>query len=234
MGVVDVQQRSVAARHLREGAQVGRVAGHAVDPVHAHQAHAVPIGGEQLVEVPGVLEAKAAHRGATRARHLAAVVDRLVCARVQKDRPRGRQHRNHRGVDVRDRGEHKRVLAAQQLAESSLDLLIQRRAAEQARPAGVRPPGLQVGGHRVDDLAIQIEAEVVAGGEVRKPVLSYADHAPIDLVDHGIHHRMARAQVLQIADAIEPVIDPASAGASGCWEQGRRHPPNHRTEPEKS
>ena len=40
VSVVHVQQRAVFAGDRREGGQVGRVAGHAVDPVHAHQSRA--------------------------------------------------------------------------------------------------------------------------------------------------------------------------------------------------
>ena len=44
MGVVDVEQRPVPARDGREGADVRRVAGHAVDAVHAHQTGRVALG----------------------------------------------------------------------------------------------------------------------------------------------------------------------------------------------
>ena len=93
--VVDVEQRAVLAGDRREGRQVRRVAGHRVDAVHADQARGVALGGEQLVEVVGVLEAEAPDRGAAGAGGLAAVVDRLVGAGVEEDRPGRGQQRDH-------------------------------------------------------------------------------------------------------------------------------------------
>ena len=126
--------------------QVGRVAGHAVDTVHADEPGGVALGAQQLVEVVGVLEAEAADRGAAGLRDLAAVVDRLVRARVEEDRARGREQRDHRHVDVGDRRQDERVLAAEQLGQPLLDLLVEHRAAEQARPARVRAPRVEGGG----------------------------------------------------------------------------------------
>src|SRR6185312_1032172 len=82
VGVVDVEQGAVLTRHGGEGADVRRVAGHAVDAVHADQAGAVALGAQQLVEVVGILEAEALDGGAAGAGDLAAVVDRLVGPRV--------------------------------------------------------------------------------------------------------------------------------------------------------
>ena len=194
VSVVDVEQRAVAARDLGERAQVGRVAGHAVDAVHAHQPRAVAPAPRDLVEMVGVFEAEAADRGAARAGDLAAVVDRLVRARVEEDRPRRGEHGDDRGVDVGDRRQHQRVLAAEQLGQALLDLLVEDRAAEQPRPARVRPPLIQIGGDRLDDLAVEVEAEVVAGGEVGQPVVSDADPAAVDLLDDRVHHRMCRSK----------------------------------------
>ena len=216
MGVVDVQQRAVTAGDLGERLQVGGVAGHAVDAVHAHEPRAVGLGAQQLVEVVRILEAEAPDRGAARARHLAAVVDRLVCARVEEDRAGGGQQRDHRHVDVRDRRQDERVLAAEQRGQPLLDLLVEHRAAEQPRPARVRAPRVEIGRDRVDDLAVEVEAEVVAGGEVRQPLVADPDHAAVDLVDDGVHHRVCRPQLGQVAARLEPVLEPRLArSASG-------------------
>ena len=190
------------AGDLREGAHVGRVAGHGVDPVHAHQARLAARAAQQLVEVLGVFETEALHGGAVRARHLGAVVDRLVCARVEEDRARPREHGDRREVDVGDRRQHQRVRAAQQRGEALLDLLVQRRAAQQPRPARMRTPRVQVRRHRLDDLAVQIEPEVVAGREVRQPPRPHADHASVDLLDHGVHHRMRACQRREVAQRL--------------------------------
>ena len=66
-------------------------------------------------------------RRAARLRELAAVVDRLVRAAVEEDRAAAGQHRDHRHVDQRDRRQHERVLAAEQLGQPLLDLLVEDR-----------------------------------------------------------------------------------------------------------
>ena len=221
VGVVDVEQGAVAARDLGEGGEVRRVARHRVHAVHADEARAVGLLAHQLVEVVGVLEAEPAHGGAARLGHLAAVVDRLVGAGVEEDRARGGQQRDHRHVDVGDGREDQRVLAAQQRGQLRLDLLVEDRAAEQARPARVRPPGVEVGRDGVDDLAVEVEAEVVAGGEVGQPVVADADHAAVDLVDDGVHHRMRRGERRQVGDGGEPVLEPGlAAGRAGLGARG--------------
>ena len=211
VGVVDVEQRAVLARDGCEGADVRRVAGHAVDAVHAHEPRRVALGAQQLVEVVGVLEAEALDGGAARAGDLAAVVDRLVRARVEEDRARGRQQRDHGHVDVRDGRQDERVLAAEQLGEARLDLLVDDRAAEQPRPARVGPPRVEVRGDRLDDLAIEVEAEVVARREVGEPVVADPDHATVDLVDDRVHHRVRRLERLEVAARVQPVLDPRAA-----------------------
>ena len=193
-----------------EGADVRRVAGHAVDAVHADEAGRVALGAQQLVEVVGVLEAEALDGGAAGAGDLAAVVDRLVGAGVEEDRARGRQQRDHGHVDVRDGRQDERVLAAEHLGEARLDVLVDDRAAEQARPAGVGPPCVEVRGDRLDDLAVEVEAEVVARREVGEPVVADADHAAVDLVDDRVHHRVGGLERLEVAAGVEPVLDPGT------------------------
>src|SRR4029453_2316596 len=86
MGVVDIEHRVVATRDPGELVQVGRVAGHAVDPVPAKQPGGGEVLLEQLLEVVGVLEAKSLHGRATGDGELTSVVDRLVGAVVHEDR----------------------------------------------------------------------------------------------------------------------------------------------------
>ena len=162
VGIVDVEQRTVAARHCGEGHKVWRVARHAVDAVHAHQARGVALGGEQRIEMIGILEAKAPHRRAASLGDLAPVIDGLVRAGVQEDRPRGGQQGDHRHMDVGDRRQDERVLGTEQRRQPLLDLLVQRGAAEQTRPTRVCAPFVQECRDPVDDLAVQIEPEVVA------------------------------------------------------------------------
>jgi uncharacterized protein (DUF1786 family) len=111
-----------------------------------------------------------------------------VRATVEEDRPLAREHRDHGHVDVGDRRHDERVLGSQQRGQPLLDLLVQDRAADETRPARVRAPARQVLRHGGDDLLVEVEAQVVAGGEVREPLVADANVAPLLLVDHGIAH----------------------------------------------
>jgi hypothetical protein len=50
----------------------------------------------------------------------------------------------------------------------------------------VGPPLVQVGRDGLDHLAVQVEAEVVAGGEVDQPALADPDPAAVDLLDDRV------------------------------------------------
>ena len=213
VGVVDVEQGAVLAGDARR-TRGGRARCRSCcsrRPCTTRRVR-VALGAQQLVEVVGILEAEALDGGAARAGDLAAVVDRLVRARVEEDRARGGEQRDHRHVDVGDRRQDERVLAPSSVGQALLDLLVEHRAAEQARPARVRAPRVEVGGDGVDDLAVEVEAEVVAGGEVGQPVVADADHAAVDLVDDGVHHRMRRLQLGEVAARLEPVLEPRTRG----------------------
>ena len=54
-------------------------------------------------------------------------------------------------------------------------------------------PSRTVSVDAVDDLLVQIEAQVVAGREVGEPLVADADAAAFDLVDHRVGHRMERS-----------------------------------------
>ena len=188
----------------------------------------------------GSSKRKRLHGRAARAGDLAAVVDRLVRPRVEEDRARGGQQRDHRHVDVRDRRQHERVLAAEQLGQPLLDLLVEHRAAEQPRPARVGAPRVEVRGDRVDDLAVEVEAEVVARREVGQPVVADADHAAVDLVDDRVHHRVRGLQRREVAAGVEPVLHPRAtaagaraAGRAGTGD-GRRRPSPLSSDPRRA
>ena len=51
---------------------------------------------------------------------------------------------------------------------------------------------------RVDDLRIEVEPQVVAGGEVGQPLVADADPPALDLVDHRVVHRVSSAQPLEV------------------------------------
>ena len=223
MRVIDVEQRAVCARNPRERCEIRRIAGHAVDAVHADHRRFLVSLRDQLREMLRVLEAEAAHRGPVAACNLAAVIHRLVRARVEEDRPAAGEHRYHRAVDVRDRRQKQRVLAAEQRGQLVLDLLVQHGAAEHARPARVRPPLLERRRNRRDDLGLEIEAEVVARREVGEPAITHADHAPVDLVHDRIHHGVRRAQIGKTLDGLELAIEPTDARSLHAAVFGRFH-----------
>jgi CheY-like chemotaxis protein len=121
VGVVDVQQRVVLARQGGELGQPRRVAGHAVDAVHADQpgrAWGLPQQPRQRLRV---VVGEARQAGAVGAGDGAAVVDRLVGPGVQQDGARAGQQRDDRGVDVGQGRQQQGVLGAQQLGQPDLD-----------------------------------------------------------------------------------------------------------------
>ena len=141
-------------------------------------------------------------RGGTAARSrrvraaISAVVDRLVGAAVEEDRPLPAS------TGMTDMwmwvivGSSSVSSQPRSSVTLRLDLLVEHRAAEKAGPARVGAPSRQVLRHRVDDLLVEVEAEVVARREVGEPVVADADPAAVLLVDHGVEHRM---RVLQLA-----------------------------------
>ena len=168
-------------------------------------------------------------RAVTRRDHRA-VVDRLVRPTVEEDRAVADQDRDHRHVDVGDRGQEQDVLAAEQVGHRLLDLRVQPRVAEQPGPAGVRAPPRQVLGHRRDDLLVEVEPEVVAGRPVGEPLVTDADRRPDLLVDDGVHHGMGALESREVGGggdpAVEPAVDVASPGLAvrRRLRRGRRPP----------
>src|SRR6478609_4662994 len=75
----------------------------------------------------------------------------------------------------------------------------------------MRPPARNLLGDRSGDLGVEVEAEVVTGGEVREPLITNPDPAAVDLVDDRIRHRVRAAQVGEIRDARKPALDPGRA-----------------------
>ena len=197
------------AGQLGEGVQVGRVAGHAVDAVDEDHPRAPPvIGAQQRLELVEVVVTEALDGRAAGLGHGAAVIDRLVRAAVQEQGAAAGQHRDHRHVDVGDRRQDERVLGAEQFGELGLDLLVEDRAAQQTAPAGVGPPLGQVLGDRVDDLLVEVQAQVVAGGVVGQPVVADPDVAPVDLVDDGVEHAVGVLEAGQVLGGADPALQP--------------------------
>ena len=84
----------------------------------------------------------------------------------------------------------------------------------------MRAPLLQVRGDRVDDLAVEVEAEVVAGREIGEPAVADADHPAVDLVDHGVGHRVGALELGQVFDRSQPLVDPGMGLRRGPWADG--------------
>ena len=168
-----------------------------------------------------VVVPEAHHRGAAAGGDHRTVVDRLVRATVEKNRPGACEHRQHRHVDVRDRGHRQHVLAAQQFLELLLDVEAGARAAEQPRPGRVRAPARKVLGHGGDDFRVEVESEVVARGPVGEPVVTNSDLTSTLLFDHGVHHGVRCLQLHQVVHRMHPAIEPATARALGVQRRNR-------------
>src|SRR5918993_1479088 len=61
-------------------------------------------------------------------------------------------------------------------------------AGDRPGPAGMGAPAGQVGRHLGDLLEVEVEPEVVAGGEVDQPVAVDLDPPAVDLLDDGVGH----------------------------------------------
>ncbi len=219
VGVVDVEERAMAAGDAGERGQVGGVARDAVHAVHAHEAVIGAVLDQQPLEVVGILEPEPLQRGPAGDGELTAVVDRLVRAAVHEHRAAGGEHRDHRHVDVGDRGQDEGVLAAEKVGQALLDVAEERRAAQEARPARVRAPPLDLCRDRVHDLAVEVEPEVVARREVGQPLVADADPPPVDLVDHGVGHRIRALELVQISAGRQPSVNPLdlTTGPPALW-----------------
>ena len=73
------------------------------------------------------------------------------------------------------------------------------------------PHSLEVRGDRVDDLAVEVEAEVVARREVEEPAVADPDPPAVLLVDHGVEHRVGVLQPREVGDGLHPAIEPPVA-----------------------
>src|SRR4051794_17973526 len=98
-------------------------------------------------------------------------------------------------MDEGDGGEYERVGSAQQFCQLLLNVRIQSRVPQQARPTRVRAPATHFFSNRVSDLRVEVETQVIAGCEVGQPVLPNPDASPTHLVDHGVEHRIGALQL---------------------------------------
>ena len=130
MCVVDVEQGVVGSSQTSHRFDVGCVSGHAVDPVDADQPRRLPVLVQEPLEIVQVVVAEALHGCAVRGRELSALVDRLVRAPVDVDRPVAGEHRDHRHVNQGDRRQDEDVLGSDELRQALFDLLVEDRATE--------------------------------------------------------------------------------------------------------
>ena len=92
--------------------------------------------------------------------------------------------------------------------EPRLDLLIENWASEQPRPAWMRSPVLEVRRDCVDDLPVEVEAEVVTGCKVGEPAVADADHPTVDLLDDSVAHSIRALELGQVRARVKPATDP--------------------------
>jgi len=141
VGVVNVDQGVTFPGEGRECREIGDVAGHAVDPVHADH---LGDGRWGVIEEPGqcldVVGGVATHYGSVGSGDRAPVVDGLVGLSVQEDPSLVGQGRDHGHVDVGDRRQDEGVGGAEQGGEAFFDVEVQARVAEQAGPTRMRAP----------------------------------------------------------------------------------------------
>jgi hypothetical protein len=72
----------------------------------------------------------------------------------------------------------------------------------------VGPPAVQVGRDGLDHLAVQVQAEVVAGGEVDQPAPADPDAAAVDLLDDRVQQVVVGEQVLEVGARRQPAREP--------------------------
>ncbi len=170
-----------------------------------------------------VVVAEPHDRGAVAGRHHRAVVDRLVGPSVEEDRAVADEHRDHRHVDVRDRGQQQRILAADELGESV--------PRSRGTGAGCRavvdhdgcvPHRARYSGTSVDDLLVEVEPQVVARRPVGEPPVADADLPADLLVDDRVHHRVRVLQAREIGDRRHPAVEPAVVVTAAGLAVGRR------------
>src|SRR5215211_8096018 len=73
---------------------------------------------------------------------------------------------------------------------------------------GWSPSGPE-GRDALDHLAVQVQAQVVAGGEVDQPALADPDAAAVDLLDDRVQQVMVGEQLLQVVACRQPARKPA-------------------------
>ena len=111
MRVVHVEDRVVLSRNPCKRVQIGGVAGHAVDPVHADEPCRRLVRAQQALQVVRIFEGESLDGCAVRPCKLAAVVDRLVRAPVEEDRAVAGENRDYREMDEGDRRQDEGVFA---------------------------------------------------------------------------------------------------------------------------
>ena len=183
-----------------------------------------------LEQPPGVLDVAGAeppHGGAAGRGDHGGVVDGPVGARVDQERPLAGQGREHAVVGVGQGREGEDVLDPEQLADGRLDPPVGLGAGDPPGPAGMGPPAGQVGGHLGDHLEVEVEAEVVAGGEVDQPVAVDLDPPAVDLLDDRVAHGVLDHEPGDLGDQRgNGVARGESSNVAPVLDQGKRSSPD--------
>src|SRR6266516_1983397 len=95
----------------------------------------------------------------------------------------------------------------------------------------MRAPAIESRLHRVDDLPVEIEAEVVARGEVGEPLVADADHPAVDFLDDRVRHRVRALELGEVAAGSKPPVNPSRGAELGpganrrTSSHGQKHRP---------
>src|SRR5690348_11860705 len=119
---------------------------------------------------------------------------------IEEDVPGSGEHGNGGEVDLADRRQGEDVGCAEQLGEPLLDGRVEPRTSQHSGPARVAAPPAHRRVDRIGDRRLEVEAEVVAGGEVHVPVRTDPDPPAVDLVNHLV----PQARALQAGNAVVP------------------------------
>src|SRR6476659_1186339 len=99
----------------------------------------------------------------------------------------------------------------------------------------MRAPAIESGLDRIDDLPVEIEAEVVARGEVGEPLIADADHPAVDFLDDRVRHRVRALELGEVAAGSKPPVDPPRGAQLGPGANRRTssHGQKHRLSSQK-
>src|SRR5437660_12172540 len=99
----------------------------------------------------------------------------------------------------------------------------------------MRPPAIERRLYLVDDLPVEIEAQVVARGEDAEPLVADADHPDVDFLDDRVRHRVRAFELSEVAAGSKPPVNPSRGAELGPGANRRTssHGQKHRLSAQK-